>query len=110
MSNEHHGPPCLIATFDTITEIILMNARLVHSMTNTSTTFVNALINETRSIILGTRVCVGKKFPFDWSGIFYSAVPSQCKIQNCGGNESNQSKENSLSSQTLGLLGLKTGI
>ena len=43
----------LIATFNTITDIILMNARLVHSMTNTSTTFVNALINETRSIILG---------------------------------------------------------
>ena len=42
--------------------------------------------------------------------IQYSAAPSQCKIQNCGGNESNQSKENSLPSQTLGLLGLKTGI
>ena len=79
MSNEHHGPPCLIATFDTITEMILMNARLVHSMTNTSTTFVNALINETRSIILGTRVCVGKKIPFrlEWNFLFSSAKPVQ---------------------------------
>ena len=82
MSNEHHGPPCLIATFDTITEIILMNARLVHSMTNTSTTFVNALINETRSIILGTRVCVGRKFPFDLSWICYSAFSSAKPVQN----------------------------